>query len=216
MTRGLLMNAGSRNRKVIASYNVREFFRDSVESALVNQNLSANDHTVHYVVNILTMFTRAEELYEKTPDGRQLKPLALMLSDALEASSERQRNEALRRLGDVSLFVAGFFSQMFARRMVDVDYYVAMGGNAYGSLHQRMRGTQYGQSFASVYRELARKFQGFVDVLWEVSEGTGMSSNGDILRLYEIWMKTGSKRAGALLQKLGVQPVAVASTTQQH
>lgn len=210
------MNAGSRNRKVIASYNVREFFRDSVESALVNQKLSADDHTVHYVVNILTMFTRAEELYEETPDGRQLKPLAVMLSDAMEATSERQRNDALRRLGDVSLFVAGFFSQMFARRLVDVDYYVAMGGNAYGSLHQSLRGTQYGQAFASVYRELARKFQGFVDVLWEVSEGTGMSSNGDILRLYEIWMKTGSKRAGVLLEKLGVQPVCVPVTPPHH
>lgn len=214
--RGLLMKDGSRGRKVIATYNVREFFRDSVESALVNQNLNADDHTVHYVVNILTMFTRAEELYEDTPDGRQLKPLALMLSDALEANSERQRNEALRRLGDVSLFVAGFFSQMFARRLVDVDYYVAMGGNAYGSLHNHLRGTQNGHGFASVYRELARKFQGFVDVLWEVSEGTGMSSNGDILRLYEIWMKTGSKRAGALLRKLGVQPVAVSSASPQH
>ncbi|NNF51989.1 MAG: hypothetical protein HKN59_06095 [Gammaproteobacteria bacterium] len=210
------MKDGSRGRKVIATYNVREFFRDSVESALVNQNLNADDHTVHYVVNILTMFTRAEELYEDTPDGRQLKPLALMLSDALEANSERQRNEALRRLGDVSLFVAGFFSQMFARRLVDVDYYVAMGGNAYGSLHNHLRGTQNGHGFASVYRELARKFQGFVDVLWEVSEGTGMSSNGDILRLYEIWMKTGSKRAGALLRKLGVQPVAVSSASPQH
>lgn len=210
------MSAGSRNRKVIASYNVREFFRDSVESALLNQNLSADDHTVHYVVNILTMFTRAEELYEETPDGRQLKPLALMLSDALEANSERERNDALRRLGDVSLFVAGFFSHMFARRMVDVDYYVAMGGNAYGSLHQRLRGAQYGQAFAGVYRELARKFQGFVDVLWEVSEGAGLSSNGDILRLYEIWMKTGSKRAGALLEKLGVQPVCVPLTPHHH
>ncbi len=210
------MKTGSRNRKVIASYNVREFFRDSVESALVNQNLSADDHTVHYVVNILTMFTRTEELYQETPDGRQLKPLALMLTDALDATTERQRNEALRRLGDVSLFVAGFFSQMFARRLVDVDYYVAMGGNAYGSLHQRLRGTQYGQAFASVYRELERKFQGFVDVLWEVSEGTGLSSDGDILRLYEIWLKTGSKRAGAMLEKLGVQPVCVPLASQHH
>lgn len=210
------MQDSSRKRKVVASYNVREFFRDSVERALANQKLSADDHTVHYVVNVLTMFTRSEELYEQTPDGRQLKPLALMLNDALDAGSERQRNDALRRLGDVSLFVAGFFSQMFARRLVDVDYYIAMGGNAYGSLHQSLRGTQYGQSFASVYRELARKFQGFVDVLWEVSEGTGIGTDSDILRLYEIWMKTGSKRAGALLRKLGVQPIAVPVVARRH
>ncbi len=210
------MKSGSRNRKVIASCNVREFFRDSVESALANQNLNADDHTVHYVVNVLTMFTRAEELYEDTPDGRQLKPLALMLAEAMEADSDRQRNDALRRLGDVSLFIAGFFSQMFSRRLVDVDYYVAMGGNAYSSLHQRVRGTSYGQAFSGVYRELARKFQGFVDVLWEVSESAQISSDRDILRLYEIWLKTGSRRAGMLLSRLGVQPVSIASTTRRH
>lgn len=210
------MQTGSRKRRVIASSNVREFFRDSVERALVNQNLSADDHTVHYVVNVLTMFTRAEELYEDTPDGRQLKPLALMLADAMEATSDRQRNDALRRLGDVSLFISGFFSQMFARRLVDVDYYVAMGGNAYGSLHQRVRGTAYGRAFAGVYRELARKFQGFVDVLWEVSECAQVSSDRDILRLYKIWMKTGSKRAGALLSKLGVQPVGIPARNIHH
>ena len=30
----------------------------------------------------------------------------------------------------------------------------------------------------------------------------------DILRLYEIWLKTGSPRAYAILQRLGVAPVA--------
>ena len=210
------MRNGSRNRKVITSANVCEFFRDSVETALVNQNLCADDHTVHYVVNVLTMFTRAEELFEDTSEGRQLKPLALMLADALEATSDRQQNDALRRLGDVSLFISGFFSQMFARRLVDMDYYVAMGGNAYGSLHQRVRGTRNGRAFASVYRELARKFQGFVDVIWEVSEGAQVSNDRDILRLYEIWTKTGSKRAGALLAKLGIQPIHAPTTVLGH
>ena len=32
-------------------------------------------------------------------------------------------------------------------------------------------------------------------------------TDADILRLYEIWMKTGSPRAHGLLNRLGVQPV---------
>jgi hypothetical protein len=31
-------------------------------------------------------------------------------------------------------------------------------------------------------------------------------SSKDILRLYELWLKTGSRRAQGLLQQLGVQP----------
>lgn len=210
------MQHGGRRKKVIASSNVREFFKDSVGTALANQKLQADDHTVHYVVNILTMFTRSDELYDDTPEGRQLKPLALMLADAMEASSERERHESLRRLGDVSLFVAGFFSHTFARRMVDVDYYIAMGGNAYSSLYDRARGTAYGRAFADIFGELARKFQGFVDVLWEVSESAQHSSDRDILRLYEIWIKTGSQRAAVLLRKLGVEPVTNATPSFRH
>jgi hypothetical protein len=38
----------------------------------------------------------------------------------------------------------------------------------------------------------------------------------DILRLYEIWMKTGSRRAHALLRKLGVEPAPLAHTRFDH
>ena len=210
------MKHGGRNKKVIASTNLREFFKDSVGSALDNQNLQADDHTVHYVVNILTMFTRSEELYEDTPDGRQLKPLALMLAEAMDAPSERQRNESLRRLGDVSLFVAGFFSQGFARSLVDIDYYVAMGGNAYSSLYDRARSAACSRAFADIYGELARKFQGFVDVLWEVSENVQHSTDRDIVRLYEIWRTTGSRRAAVLLRKLGVHPISNQMPALRH
>jgi len=33
----------------------------------------------------------------------------------------------LQRLGDVSLFIAGFFARSFARKLIDIDYHIAMG-----------------------------------------------------------------------------------------
>jgi hypothetical protein len=41
-------------------------------------------------------------------------------------------------------------------------------------------------------------------------------TDADILRLYEIWMKTGSARAHGLLKQLGVQPVAVGGARREH
>ncbi|HKS54899.1 MAG TPA: hypothetical protein VJS12_06415 [Steroidobacteraceae bacterium] len=195
-------------KPLVAVTNLREFFHDSVQAALRKQRVDVDDHTEHYVVNILTMFARSEELYDSTPDGIRLKPLAHMLADASEASSPQQRDEALRRLGDVSLFVAGFFAQSFARKLIDVDYHIAMGGRAYGTLADNMRGTLRGQAFATVFLELAQKFQRLVDVLNDVAEMAHTHTDRDILRLYEIWLKTGSPRAFAILQRLGVAPVA--------
>ena len=192
---------------VVAVPNLREFFHDSVQKALRNQRVDVDDHTEHYVVNVLTMFARSEELYERTSEGVRLKPLAHMLADASAAQSSQQRDETLRRLGDVSLFIAGFFAQSFARKLIDVDYHIAMGGRAYGTLADNMRYSIRGQAFATVFLELAKNFQRMVDVLNDVAEMAYQHTDKDILRLYEIWLKTGSPRAFAILQRLGVAPV---------
>ena len=202
-------------KPLVAVTNLREFFHDSVQTALRKQHVAVDDHTEHYVVNVLTMFARSEELYESTPEGIRLKPLARMLADACAAPSSQQRDETLRRLGDVSLFVAGFFAQSFARKLVDIDYHIAMGGRAYGTLADNLRGSIRGQAFAAVFLELAQKFQRLVDVLNDVAEMAYTHTDKDILRLYEIWMKTGSPRAFAILQRLGVAPV-LQSARKEH
>jgi hypothetical protein len=203
------------DKSLVAVANLREFFHDSVQTALRKQRVDVDDHTEHYVVNVLTMFARSEELYENTSEGVRLRPLAHMLADASEASSPQQRDDALRRLGDVSLFIAGFFAQSFARKLIDIDYHIAMGGRAYGTLADNLRGTLRGQAFAAVFLELAQKFQRLVDVLNEVAEMAHTHSDKDILRLYEIWLKTGSPRASAILRRLGVAPVT-ADARNEH
>jgi hypothetical protein len=46
-----------------------------------------------------------------------------------------------------------------------------------------------------------------VDAIGEISDTARVWSSKDILRLYELWLKTGSRRAQGLLQELGVKPV---------
>ncbi len=86
---------------------------------------------------------------------------------------------------------------------MDVDYYVALGGYAYGSLGRRDEDAR-----ARIFTELADKFVRYVDVLCEVSERTTMASNADLLRLYEKWLRTGSRRDGERLAERGIVPNA--------
>jgi hypothetical protein len=201
---------------VVAVSSLREFFRDAFHDAAVHQRLDIDEHTESYVVSLLTLFSRVEALFDQTPEGPRLRPLALMLADAVDAPSPAARQHALQRLGDVSLFVAGFFMRSFARKLVDVDYHIAMGGNAYGCLADTLQRSARGRAAADVYFQLASKFQGLVDALNEVSEMSYQHSDADVLRLYEVWLKTGSARAHALLGKLGVQPVKSAGFRLEH
>ena len=188
---------------------MREFFRAAVHESLARQRVDVEDHTEHYVVNLLTMFARSEALFEPTTDGPRLKPLALMLAEAASAPTGETRSRALQRLGDVSLFVSGFLSHGVARRLVDVDYHVAMGGRAYGTLAGTCGKGARGRALAGVFAELAVKFQRLVDALNDVSEMSWQSSDRDVLRLYELWLRTGSPRAHALLREMGVDPAVV-------
>lgn len=201
---------------IVPADNVREFFRESVEQAVSNQRVEAGDHTVAYVVNLLTLFTRADELY---PDGapmRGLPALAKLLRAAVDSDDPAVQARVLQRLGDLALFIAGFFPDALARRPVDVDYYVRMGGGAYGTLAERVRGSRRGRALGPVFEELGEKFPIFVDVIGEVSDTGRVHTQADILRIYEVWVKTGSARLGRKLGELGIQPPAASVSRAHH
>ena len=203
------MPDGQTSKRVLPVTNLREFFKDALHGALEKRQLAVEDQTEHYVVNLLTLFSRSEALYDKTSEGTRLKPLVVMLSEALEARSTGDRNRGLQRLGDVSLFIAGFFAHSFARKLIDINYHIAMGGRAYGTLACGLaRGRR--QVMGRVFAELAAKFLPLVDALGEISDAARRYTQADILRLYEIWLKTGSPRAHGLLRQLGVEAAPVA------
>jgi len=90
-----------------------------------------------------------------------------------------------------------------------------MGGRAYAVLAEaNSRGRA--RVLGAVFAELAEKFQPMVDALNEVSETSYTHSDRDILRLYEIWLKTGSARSYALLKRLGVDPTRSGGTAFKH
>jgi hypothetical protein len=201
--------------RVVAVADLREYFRDSLHAALGHQQLRVEAQTEQYVVNLLTLFSRADAVHEGAPRGAAHRPLALLLADALEAASPEQRCRILQRMGDLSLFFAGFFARSFARKLIDVDYHIAMGGRAYSALADAFdRGPR--RALGGVFAGLAQKFQPLVDALGEVSDAGYRYSDQDLLRLYEIWLKTGSTRAHGLLRQLGVAPSAGSTLQTSH
>ena len=178
---------------VVRRESASEYFKELVEGALAHQRIAAGELTSFYVVNLLTGFLQRPAEDDQTP-------LAFRLAEALDAAGIRQRT-SLKQIGDLSLFVSGFFADSLNRKLVDVDYYVSIGGTAYTALSRYETDT-----FSPVFAELADNFVRFVDVLSEVSERASLSSNVDLLRLYERWLKTGSRRSGQLLAERGVVP----------
>src|SRR5262245_36930992 len=157
---------------VTLATSVDEFFHEVVTDALSAVDLDASEPAGWYLVGLLGEFTTARLTDE---------PLGLKLA-AAGASPGQQRVQTLKEVGDTSLYVAGFFAESLTRSLVDVDYYVGLGTNAYAQLARQLGKSQ---SITDVYAELAANFPRFVDVLGEVRKRVDFAS-ADIGRLYEI------------------------------
>src|SRR5512138_1822748 len=151
-----------------------------VADVLSQRRLRVQEVTEFYLVNLLATFLEKDRLFVEDADGNvREEPLALILLRALQAD-RRVRARELRRLGDTALFVSGFFGDSLARSLVDVDYYIAMGERAYGTLADTERGPA-----VEPFAELSDHFGDFVDLFAEIAELSNLRSNRGLVRLYE-------------------------------
>ncbi len=191
---------------IVCRESAVEYFKELVDCALAHQHVAADEHTAFYVVQLLAGFMQRRDLAAAGHAGDGIprdaidQALGVRLARALDAGGALQRT-SLKEIGDSSLFISGFFADSLNRKLVDIDYYVTIGGTAYKALSRVESDT-----FAPIFAELAYRFVEFVEVLSEVSERSACVSNADLLRLYERWLRTGSRRSGQLLAERGVVP----------
>jgi hypothetical protein len=188
------------SQPILVGKSAQEWFREMVSDVLAHRRLKVQEVTEFYLVNLLTRFLEKERLFVENADGTvDAEPLALILLKALE-TDRRARAAHLRRLGDTALFVSGFFGDSLSRSPVDVDYYIAMGERAYGTLAD----TERNAGLEELYGELAERFEQFVDLFAEIAELSQLRSNRGLLRLYERFLLTRSERVAQLLRERGV------------
>lgn len=180
-----------------------EYFQGAVSGAATALNIEVSNHAQSYLVGLLSHFINSENLYPTNAEGKPADTLTQQLANALEEESAEARALRLRQMGDFSLYIAGFFTNSLSRKLVDVDYYIGMGGAAYESVARLERTDR-----AQVFVELAKKFPKLVDILAQISEEGGFQkeSHRDLLRMYDLWTKTGSDRLAKQLAKAGIVP----------
>lgn len=187
----------------INAASLPEFFREQVHEAMEHQNLKAPEGVEFYLVNLLHECRKTEDLYGTCTEGFREEPLALLFSRAVQAD-DLQRIKLLKRLGDFTLYISGFFPASFTRQIVDSSYYIQMGESAYGNLSSLLA---HKAAFSEIFSDLAQRFVAYVDILTEVSEKSHIRKDSDLLRLYERWLKTGSVHARQLLSEEGILPL---------
>ncbi len=181
----------------------QDYFRELITEVINTQKFSIRPETECYLVNLLNHFMKTDRLYSYDANGEiREEPLAFLVKEALEQPQLKIQISLFRHIGDISLYIAGFFQESLNRKLVDVDYYIDMGRTAYH--HVAIR--ENTKILKLLYKELATKFSNFVEIFAAISDKTTPRTEKDILRIYELWIRTGSERAEKKLKELGILP----------
>jgi hypothetical protein len=191
-----------------------DFFRDQVTNAAQSLKLQLNDDIEFYLVNLLCEFINPAQLSIDEDMAVLDTPLALMLKKALESSPDTQI-KVYKRLGDTSLYLAGYFQDYFNRKTFDVGYYINMGAAAYNQTSTLMRTHKNDSHFSKVYLSMAQDFRSLVNLVAEISESTPLASKRDLLTTYTRWQHTQSGKLRKILENEGITPIALLNKDPQ-
>lgn len=188
--------------ELVASSSLKEFFKSLLVEVMARQRVAVAELTEFYLVNLLAEFAATDKLFTRDEEGRRdHEPLAVLYHKALQQERE-ERIRTLRRLGDVSLYKAGFFGGALQNGLVGPDYYIQMGGAAYGQVADLVPAAA---GFAQVYRELHDKFRAVVELLEEIAaRGMVQAGPSGALKVYESWVRTGSDKLERVLVDAGM------------
>jgi len=171
----------------------RQYFSEVVQAGFAKRNIKESPAVQIYLVSLLEHYLDAKNLFAQ-PDT--LAETYLIASN----SQPTEKVELLKKLGDKSLYISGFFGDSLSRKLVDLDYYAGMGGAAYASLADCVREDEVAQ----VFRVFSHRFVEFVDVLTYISQQSSVQTDQGLLQLYDRYMRTGSELAKEKLIEMGV------------
>lgn len=179
----------------------KDYFAEVIDEGIEKTKFCPSQMARLYLLEILEQFLSSENLFEKKTDKESgsTGTLAEML---LIATNEKQnvKINLLKKLGDTSLYMSGFLGDSLNYKLVDIDYYADIGCVAY----QRLSKTINDSSFQELYMEFATEFINFMDLLTFFSHKANIQTNTDLLRLYDRYIKTGSRIAEEFLKTKGL------------
>jgi hypothetical protein len=191
---------------ILADVSMNEYFHGVVNDACDKRGFKTFPLAKGYLAGLLEFYVPAANLFDEVDSsGRRTRDTLAETFLKAQNSEAAVRVELLKKLADRSLYISGFFGDSLQRKLIDIDYYIDMGGMAYGALASSVRE----DTTAKLYAEYAHRFFDYVEVLMHISSHSAVQNEENLLRLFEIYTKTGSEVARDKLMERGLITVPV-------
>ncbi len=198
------------NAKIHLASDLKTYFESEVSSIAKKQGTDMSPFASNYLARLLERFSKMNNYAVDAkpsastdePNKKNLPILANLWLESLHLNPSEQFL-MLQQLGDISLFTSGFFGDRIRHSVVDMDYYIAMGGRAYERVGH-LRETIAAEKALNVFFELSSGFESFVEVFAEISDSSLLGDEKSLLRLYEKWIENRSDRIARMLAEKGI------------
>lgn len=182
----------------ITESSLATYFKNRLSHYAQRLRPPPHEDTCWYLGSLLDRFGHSEQVFVYQEGRLTLRPLALLYKDALDADTDRERCLILRQLGDLALFLGALFPENFARRGIQRDYFIGMGGGAYDYLAENARHNRH------IFSELSRTFARMLELVAKACSRKHSVSAEDVLALYKRWEETKDPIAASQLRSLGI------------
>ena len=118
-----------------------------------------------YIIYMLNDFTRSDRIFSGVEYGEQIYFFDL-LNRAL-ASQDQEALRIFRHMGDVSLYLCGFFKEFTQNKLISQSYYTDMGISAYAQASEISK--SYTTSNSAIFLELSDQFCNIAKVLKKIT-----------------------------------------------
>ena len=174
----------------------QNFFQTLVKTGLSESGIQVSPSVKHYLSELLQFYIFSDHLFSEmnTSGKKQMNCLAELYLNSQISQESSPRH--LKKIGDMSLYISGFFRESLKRRLISVDYYIQMGQNAFQSLA--------GLKDQRVFGELAHHFKDLVFVLFCIHKKSSGSHHDYLLSLMDQYMDDPSHQVEKKLKSHGL------------
>ena len=182
--------------------SAKDFFENEILRISQCHGLQLEKSVLHYLAEVLSKFSSTQELKLMHPSDphKTLSPTEFWLE--VQTLPVAKQLHCFQYLGDYALFTTGFFAENIKRSLIDMDYFQALGGQAYyraGEIRENIAA----ERALNVFFNLSDSFQKLSEILSELYDRTLLHDPEQSLKLFERWERTGSQRLARLLVENG-------------
>lgn len=146
---------------------IRASFKEFISKELYKANSSLPFEIKEYLSDLLYFYISTHRIYEyRNQKGKSYKTTLVEIYGKIPAAGANERVYLFKKIGDLSLYLSGFFRSALKEDLVDRSYYEDMGEAAYGRLSTLYRKQN------NIFKSLARNFKPLSETLFHIQKKT--------------------------------------------